>query len=191
MILHPLIIILLNNISYVLDQSHPVYNSLIIPIKYYLNNYFNDNGYKLPLEKYDNDFFYYINAVEDPLTKSKPDLTNLKEEVIRPEHKIILSMGNFAFWAVENVLGRNVKKNLSIKELGNIFLDRISNTEYPIHLPILHNIANLKFERTKDFIIDNETNYISYFHYVGVKLGELLLNRKDDFEFIEKFIKYY
>ena len=27
------------NISYVLDQSHPVYNSLIIPLKFYLNNY--------------------------------------------------------------------------------------------------------------------------------------------------------
>jgi len=177
--------ITLSKLDSVLDPKHTVYNSLIIPIKYYLNNYLNSQGYKLPLEKSNEDFFYYINTIEDPKTKSNPDLSKLKSEVESHEHKIILSMGNFAFWAVEKVLGRDIEQNSKIKELGSVFDSRLEDVEYPIHLPILHNIANLKFERAKDFIANDESNYISYFHYVGVRLGELLLKMKDEFEFIE------
>ena len=63
----------------VLDPRHSVYNSLIVPLKYYLNNYLNSQGYQLPLEKVENDFFFYINAIDDPATKSNPNLTKLKK----------------------------------------------------------------------------------------------------------------
>lgn len=170
----------------VLDPRHSVYNSLIIPFKYYLNNYLNTQGYQLPLETAGKDFFFYINAIDDPTTKNNPDLSKLKQEVDRPEHKIILSMGNFAFWAVESVLGREVKKNLSIVELGQHFYDRLNviDVNLKINFPILHNVANLKFEDAKTFITKDEENYISYFHYVGVQLGKLLMNNKDVFTLI-------
>jgi len=175
-----------NKLESVLDPSHSVYNSLIIPIKYYLDNYLNSQGYQLPLELAGEDFFYYINAIDDPTTKSNPNLIKLKQEVERPEHKIILSMGNFAFYAVEAVLSREVKKNLSIVELGQHFYNRLNviDVNLKVNFPILHNVANLKFEDAIKFITKDEENHISYFHYVGVQLGKLLMNNIDVFTLI-------
>ncbi len=172
------------NIKEVLDPIHPVYNSLLVPIKYYLNSYLNSQGFQLPLEKKSEDFFYYINAIDDPKTKNNPDLSKLKTEVGRADHKIILSMGSFAFWAVESVFGREAKRNLGIKELGQIFYDRLSKIEANriLNLPILHNSANRKFEEAKSFIAQEPENYISYFHYVGVQLGKLLIKNKESFK---------
>jgi|ERR1035437_8447052 hypothetical protein len=178
-----------NNIGSVLDPRHPVYNSLIIPIKYYLNNYLNSCGFQLPLDKQNDDFFYYINAVENPLTKKNPDLSNLGMELKKQEHKIILCMGNFAFWAVEQVFDRKTRRDNSIAKLGEIFTLRINenNLKFPIILPILHNIANLKFEKCIEYIPDiARENYISYFHYVGVQLGQLILRHIKDFQFVTK-----
>lgn len=176
----------LGNIKTVLDPTHPVYNSLIVPIKFYLNNYLNSIGYCLPLEEYETDYFYYINAIQDPETKSKPDLSELEKEINRPEHKVILSMGSFVFKSVEQILkpGLKMQKSYSIKDLGKIFSERIEGNSFPIHLPILHNVANLKFEKTKDFISDYNRNHISYFQYVGVRLGELLIKNKQEFNFL-------
>lgn len=176
----------IQKISQVLDPTHPVYNSLIIPIKYYINNYLISKDFQLPLEKPNVDFFFYINAIDDPSTKSNPDLNVLNREVNRTEHKIILPMGSFAFWSVENVLERVTKKNCTIEELGRIFYQRISITpiDFPIVLPILHNVANLKFEETKKFIMDQSKEYISYYHYVGFQIGKLLLSNKDNFALI-------
>lgn len=177
----------ISNISRVLDPIHPVYNSLIVPIKFYINNYLNSHGYKLPIEEKNNDYFYYINAVQNPKTKSNPDLTEMEIEVKRPEHKIILSMGNFSFWAVESRFDKEskIKKNLGIKNLGKIFYDRINKEkiEFPINLPILHNSANRKFEEANKFIMEDQTSYISYFHYVGVSLGRIQLKYKNIFRF--------
>jgi hypothetical protein len=180
----------LKNINSVLDPRHTVYNSLIVPIKYYLNNYLNSFGYRLPMEECETDFIYYINAVQDPRTKIKPDLSELEREVIRPDHKIILSMGSFAFRCVDVILNPNnkIKKSYSIEDLGNEFRKRIFEYRPKLHLPILHNVANLRFERTKDFIVDDGNNYISYFHYVGVSLGKLLLNHKEEFNFIQSLV---
>ena len=74
--------ITLIKLASVLDPTHPVYNSLIVPIKYYLNNYLNSRGYQLPEEKVNDDFFYYINAIDDSGTKSNPDLSILKKELL-------------------------------------------------------------------------------------------------------------
>jgi len=93
-------------------------------------------------------------------------------------------MGSFAFWAVEDCMGGdyNTNKKLSIVKLGQIFSDRIKASHfYKLNLPILHNIANLKFEEAIKFIAKDEDLYISYFHYVGVQLGKLLINNKDVF----------
>lgn len=174
-----------SNIKSVLDPKHPVYNSLIVPIKYYLDNYLNSQGYQLPLEKVGEDYFFYINAVDNPKTKSNPNLTKLKKEIKRPEHKIILSMGSFAFWAVEYCLNEDcsLNKKLSIVRLGEIFDKRMNSlsVQPKLNLPILHNVANLKFEEAIKFIAEYKDRYISYFHYVGTQLGKLLLTNRDEF----------
>ena len=76
------------------------------------------------MEEYNEDFFYYINAVQDPLTKRSPDLSELEKEVKRPDHKIILCMGSFAYKSVIQKihLEAEVKKNYSIRDLGEYFL---------------------------------------------------------------------
>ena len=174
------------NICSVLDPKHPVYNSLIVPIKYYINNYLNSQGYQFPKEKSGDDFFYYINAVDDPKTKSKPNFSELIKEINQKGHNIILCMGEFAFGAVETI--KNNKNSgtfkFSISKLGDIFSNRLNTLEivFPLVLPILHNTANRKFEKS-DLFIPGEIRkeYISYFHYVGVSLGKLLVNNKEHF----------
>ncbi|HEX9739382.1 MAG TPA: hypothetical protein VGA29_01295 [Ignavibacteriaceae bacterium] len=174
------------NMVTVFDPVHPVYNSLIVPVKYYINNYLNSVGYGLPLEALETDYFYYACAIKSQGAKIKSGLTELTAEVNRPEHKIILSMGSFVFKTVERILNPDgiILNSYSIKEMGRIFSERLEASEYPIHLPVLHDIANLKHELTKNFIGDYDFNYLSYFHFVGVNLGELLMKHKEEFEFV-------
>ena len=175
-----------SNIVSVFDPVHPVYNSLIVPVKYYINNYLNSVGYGLPLEALETDYFYYACAIKSQGAKIKSGLTELTAEVNRPEHKIILSMGSFVFKTVERILNPDgiILNSYSIKEMGRIFSERLEASEFPIHLPVLHDIANLKHELTKNFIGDYDFNYLSYFHFVGVNLGELLMKHKEEFEFV-------
>lgn len=43
-----------------LDRTHPIYNSIILPIKYYINEYLiMQYGYKLPKDFYNNDDIFY------------------------------------------------------------------------------------------------------------------------------------
>jgi len=179
------------NITQVLDPIHPVYNSIIIPIKFYINNYLLQKNYQLPIEKKGMDFFFYINAISDAEEKNNSDLTELIKEInpLYCPYKLILSMGSFAFYSVEKVFERNVKKKLSINELGEYFFNRINlknKIKFPINIPILHNIVNLKFEKATNFIYQNSDKYISYHHYVGEKIAEFIVNSINDFNFIKE-----
>lgn len=51
----------------VLGRTHPIYNSIILPIKYYINEYLiMEYGFKLPEYFYNNDdIFYYVNAIRN------------------------------------------------------------------------------------------------------------------------------
>ncbi|MCB2305619.1 hypothetical protein LGL08_00120 [Clostridium estertheticum] len=192
------------NIREVLDKNHLIYNSIIIPIKYYTEKYLNKHKYKLTECFNDKeDIFRYVNAIEDSNDKKglntdteKEKLYNLKDEVYDEnnefKYRIIISLGDFAYFAVRVVLNRyegkeqhryssRAKNKYDIKTLGEHF-NRNSkiDVEKDIYiLPILHNISNRinDIDKLIEFIPkDKRENYISYYCYIGECLGKILVN---------------
>ncbi len=199
------------NIREVLDRNHVIYNSIIIPIKYYTEKYLNEHNYRLA-ERFNDkeDIFRYVNAIEDSDNKKglnpeteKEKLYNLKEEIYDKDEKfkyrIIICLGDFAYFAVRAILKKYEGKEqhrygsnnkYDIKTIGEQFC---RNSEIDLEkeiyiLPILHNISNRIDDLNKltEFIPkEKRTNYISYYCYIGECLGKILIsdvNKKDRYK---------
>lgn len=206
------------NVVKTLDPNHFIYNSIIVPIKYYTNEYLIKNyNCKLP-EDFNStkDTFRYINAIDNWFLKwgldtTKTDnlsrLDKLKEEIIDRDsnefkYKIIVCIGDFAYFAVKAVLDRfgegdlkkypEVREGISgkiydtiysIKDLGDAFYKNsdIKEGNKDIYiLPVLHNISN----RCDDVLtiynfipkeVQERKRYINYFNFVAERLGEVLI----------------
>ncbi|MBW9152353.1 hypothetical protein [Clostridium estertheticum] len=147
------------------------------------------------------DIFRYVNAIEDSDDKKglnmeteKEKLYNLKDEVFDEnnefKYKIIISLVDFAYFAVRAVLNRyegkeqhrySAKNKYDIKRIGEHFSRNLEiDVEKDIYiLPILHNISNRinDIDKLIEFIPkDKRTNYISYYCYIGECLGKILIN---------------
>ncbi|MCB2294335.1 hypothetical protein LGK95_12525 [Clostridium algoriphilum] len=201
------------NVRAVLDRNHGIYNSIIIPIKYYTEKYLSKYNYKLAECFNDKeDIFRYVNAIEDSDNKKglnpekeEEKLLNLNEEIYDKnkvfKYKIIICLGDFAYFAVRAVLKSyegneqhryGTKNKYNIKTIGEHFS---KNSEVDIEkdiyiLPILHNISNRinDIDKLREFIPENKrTNYISYYCYVGECLGKILIN---DVSKMDKYMNY-
>lgn len=68
------------NIKEVLDRNHMIYNSIIIPIKYYTEKYLNKYNYTFPeCFNDEKDIFRYVNAIEDSENKKELDRKGMKK----------------------------------------------------------------------------------------------------------------
>lgn len=189
----------------VLDRAHPVYNSIILPMKYYLNEYLiMEYGCKLPGDFCNNDdIFYYVNAIRnkndkgglEPETKDGKEKLKVLKNVIfgddgESKYKIIICLGDFAFFAVRSQFliyyGREQKRycksgtKYGIQKLGEHFSKNsegyIKNHKVYV-LPVLHNSANRQFDKSKLFVPEDERDdYLSYHQYVAEKVANILIN---------------
>lgn len=176
----------IKNIKEVLDRRHLVYNSIIIPLKYYINQYlYNDKGYLLRNDYMNReDIFLYINAFDEELSGKKLDEKLLKEYINKQSVKIVLCMGIDVFKAILKMYKHNLglgvryrydfthkilgKKNFDndTEFLGESF-DFLSNNEGKIVpnkyiLPILHNSSNTNFQNTAKFVPVEERYKYNY-----------------------------
>lgn len=197
----------------ILDRRHITYNSIIIPLKYYINDYLFKNykgEYRLPVETKD-DIFMYVNAIENPENKSglnldeeddKAKINKLRECIFSKDrvckYKIIICLGDFSYFAVRSVFNiynkrethRYPKKTCkyNIEKLGEYFFKEINSDEKttPYILPILHNISNLRFEKTDTFIPESiRGNYVSYLQYIGESIAKVMMNDNEIKEYLE------
>lgn len=198
-----------DNVGKALDPNHYIYNSIIVPIKYYTNEYLIEN-YKCKLpHDFNNskDIFKFINAVDNGgkkkgLNAKEVDdlrkLDKLRDEIISKDssefkYKILICMGDFAYFAVKALLNKFGEKEkreypenedglYSIKELGEIFYNNSNAEKYSSDmyiLPVLHNISNRCDDVLKiyNFIpeeVRKKKRYTNYFNFIGERLGELL-----------------
>lgn len=202
-----------NNIKEVLDRNHIIYNSIIIPVKYYTEKYLNENKYRLN-EKFNDidDIFRYVNAIENnddknglDMERDKDKLITLRNEIYDKnnviKYRIIICLGDFAYFAVRAVLNRynghekhkyGSKNKYSIEDLGKEFYknSKIDINKDVYILPILHNIVNRikDVDKLLEFIpAEERNNYISYYCYIGERLGKILI---EDINKIEKYKNY-
>lgn len=183
----------------ILDRRGVTYNSIIIPLKYYINEYLiGKYSLKLPYD-FNNreDIFRFVNAIDEPEQKSglqgNSDLLDgLRSEILNERAEkpvIILCMGDFAFFAVRAVLNKYnsfEKKSYpksgtkyTLEKLGAYFDKNvdIKDKENPYILPILHNSSNLHFHNSEKFIPQNKRRkYIYYMQYIAEELCEIMVN---------------
>jgi len=187
-----------NKLDEILDRRGVTYNSIIIPLKYYINEYLiSKYRKKLPFDLNNReDIFRFVNALDDPGEKMGLDggsekLNNLKYEIFNKNedaYEVILCMGDFAFFAVRSLFNKynpREKKHYprngskyTIERLGTFFGKNIKIHEKgkPIILPILHNSSNLHFSSTVNFIpVNKRLQYISYMQYIAEEIGELMM----------------
>jgi hypothetical protein len=189
----------------ILDRRGVTYNSIIVPLKYYINEYL-IKKYKLKLPSDSNnkeDIFRFVNAINNPDDKRGLDplnrnysivLKNLSNEIFdnnnKTKYRLILCMGDFSYFAVrslfekyhpgENKFYKSSGTRFKIGKLGQFFQQGIR--EYKkgdniLILPILHNSSNLHFQKTNEFIPkDKRNNYISYLNYIAEEVSEIIMN---------------
>lgn len=200
-----------NQLIEILDRTGVTYNSIIVPLKYYMNEYLiKKYSLKLPSDSNNkSDIFRFINAIDNsndkwrlnPLSeKYNLVIKKLKEEIFNknPKYKIILCMGDFSYFAVrslfeiyhprENKFYKSSGTKYTIERLGRFFQESLTNYEKGniLILPILHNSTNLHFYRTKEFIPkDKRNNYINYLNYIAEELSEIIVS---DIE-MKKYLK--
>jgi hypothetical protein len=176
-----------NNLSEILDRRHVVYKSVIIPIKYYMNEYMiSKKGLKLPNDyNNENDIFAFVNAFTP-----KFDENLIKQQLNSKNYKIILCMGKRVFDKIKFLFETEYEypkisvTGKGIGELGEYFKKSIEvykdrKTKGRVILPILHNSSNRKFHLTDRFIdssIDNNEKYITYNEYIAEQISEIMIN---------------
>lgn len=181
-----------------LDRRHVAYKSLIIPLKYSINEYLLEyHRYKLPNDwNNEKDIFYYINAY----SYSEDNCLELNKEEINSiinnrRVRIIICMGGAVFKEVVNHIGEAYKgekpEKYSIQKLGEIFEKNVSRYKKDktarLIIPILHNAANLKFDYTDRFIPEGKRkDYITYNDYIAKELGKVLMSEKKLRKFLRK-----
>lgn len=212
-----------DNVEKAIDPNHYIYNSIIVPIKYYTNEYLIKNyKCKLPYD-FNNrtDIFKFINAVDNGGKKKGLDtkesydlrkLDKLKDEIVDKNkkqfrYKIVICMGDFAYFAVKAVLGKfgegekreypqNEDGLYSIEELGEIFYknsDIIKCNNDIYILPVLHNISNRCDDVLKiyNFIpeeVRKNKKYTNYFNFIGERLGNVLFTVVNSEEKYKKYL---
>lgn len=190
-------------LSEILDRRGVIYNSIIIPLKYYINNYLYNYRLKLPSEN-NNDIFRYVNAVDNPNDKSglnpldsaySNKISKLRNEILdlnnNNKYSIIICMGDFSYFAVRTLFDKYYprekkcyRKNgtkFTIRRLGEFFQNGIDQYKPGGDniLPILHNSSNLSFSKTDEFIpSQRKGTYKCYLQYVGEEIGKVM--RKDE-----------
>lgn len=185
----------------ILDRRGVTYNSIIVPLKYYMNEYLISHyNLKLPFEN-ENDIFRYVNAVDNPKDKwglNPSDSTyqiktaKLRNEIfatdIKNKYRLIICMGDFAYFAVRSLLGiyhprenhyyRSKGTKYEIYRLGEFFNSGVANYIAGGNniLPILHNSSNLSFSKTNEFIpVQRRNDYKFYLQYVAEEISKLML----------------
>ena len=195
------------NLWEILDRRHPVYNSIIVPLKYYINEYLIEKyRLKLPSDfKNKEDIFRYINAFKPEVKDYEQD--NFDEDMIIEEiesnnYRIVLCMGVNVFKRVKKLFEEKygfdeikVKKSGGqIRELGRFFEENIKKHKagQSIILPILHNSINQNFRFAHRFIPPFEdkclnnfrSEYICSHEYIAENIAEIMI--KD--ENIKKYL---
>lgn len=202
-----------NELLEILDRRGVTYNSIIVPLKYYMNEYLiKKYSLKLPSDSNNkDDIFRFVNAINNPDDKWGLNplsasysliIKNLKEEILnnnnQSKYRLILCMGDFSYFAVrslfkmyhprENKFYKSSGTKYKIDRLGQFFEESIRNHKKGniLILPILHNSSNLHFHRTQEFIPkDKRNNYISYINYISEEISEIIVS---DIE-MKKYLK--
>ncbi|MGK0466859.1 hypothetical protein [Clostridium sp.] len=195
----------------ILDRRGVTYNSIIVPLKYYMNEFLIEK-YKLKLPSDLNnkgDIFRFVNAVNNydnkwglnPLNINYTSVVkNLREEIFdsnnKVKYRLILCLGDFSYFAVrslfkkynerENKFYRKSGTKYTIERLGKYFQQSIDKHENILILPILHNSTNLHFSLTQDFIPKDKRNiYVSYLSYIAEEISRIIIS---DIE-MKKYLK--
>jgi len=168
-----------------LHRNGRLYNGLIVPIKYYLNQYLILNSpLRLISETVGQEPFHYASVVESERDKKKPpNPVNLRSILLAVNPVLVLTLGDFAFSSCQVALGHDSEiRHFSSADLGDIYRQnmiklRMSDNEGQAILPLL-GCDYLKEPRTGDAFIGPEDPalFLSYFHYLGCTLGRLFLD---------------
>ncbi len=166
-------------------RDGPLYNGIIIPVKYYLNQYLILNSnMRLISETVAEEPFHYVAAVESPKDRKRElNLVNLRNVLLGVDPLVVLTLGDFAYTCCQLALGKSSETHPGkAKILGEIYRQnmiqlRMHENEGQVVLPILGREYLADHTLGNEFIGEEDPAlFISYFHYLGCTLGRLFLD---------------
>lgn len=173
------------------NPKHPVRHDNWTPIV----NEIQDKVYRELRTRIDTKNIYYRYAVNDsrlvPNTLNwwgvevAKEIEKFRELVYEYKPKILITLGAFAYEFVRRVYEIKPEKGpkaWSTSNLGDEFGRSIENFDITKtnRIPLLHRvIENGKFIENNDYFYRN--NGANYYHYVGTKLAEKIIENKDHF----------
>ncbi len=169
----------------VLSRNGAIYNGLVVPLKYYLNQYLILNSpMRLVSETVAQEPFHYAAAVESSRDRRRqPNLLNLRNVLLAVNPVVILTLGEYAYQCSQQALGtEDVPAHLSAAQLGEVYRQnmiklRFSENEGKAVLPLLGREYFADSGLGDAFIGEEDPAlFISYFHYLGCTLGRLFLD---------------
>jgi hypothetical protein len=168
-----------------LHRGGGLYNGLIVPMKFYLNQYLLLNSpLRLISETMGREPFHYVSAVDSERDRKKPmNPASLRNVLLAVNPVLVLTLGDFAYACCQLASGQaNSLRAYSASDLGELYRQnmiklRLSDNEGQATLPLLGREALRDPSLGDGFIGDEDPSlFLSYFHYLGCTLGRLFLD---------------